>query len=280
MLLLRQLAISQKCSQEDIATILKTQQSEVSKMMNGYRKITDEHIELLIKRFGKNVVDAYTVDDNIIDITKLPQARQVQATILPTETIEDVRAEIELEESVPIIPEGIANQANCNIKEYIEENEDELERINPSKILGSADLAERVLSTSMIPTFTPGDIIFTKFIRNKDQIIDGKIYYFDMRTLPTMIRKAKVVGDGKIRLVALHPDFGDIVVNKNDILNVGKIIGMLRMTFGDQYAELEALRTKKEQQIDNLITEISKAGSRADRLMEQNAELIRKLLEK
>ena len=117
MLILKQLAASKKCSQEDIAIILKTQQSEVSKMMNGHRKITDEHIDMLIEHFGKDVVDEYIVDDDIIDLTKTPQARQVQASIIPAEIVEEVKdeaAEDAIKEfikeiSIPIVPSEIVN---------------------------------------------------------------------------------------------------------------------------------------------------------------------------
>lgn len=283
---LRRLAFDKGLGQKELGDILNIAQSQVSLMTNGRRDITQSHIDLLINHFGKDVVDHYTISDDIADAFKTPQSRQMQVSTLPAEVVEEVKAEIEEAESVPIVPEEIANKPGFNIKEYIEKNEDELERINPSKLLQGAELAEKILGASMLPTFAPGDIVFARFLPDKNHLIDGKTYYFDLKNRPTMIRTVKIEGD-TLRLVALHPNFGDVIIHKNDVLNVAKIIGLLRMTFGDQYSEIEAIRTKKDQQIERLIehighsmAEISKSGARTDRVMEQNAELMKKLLEK
>lgn len=283
---LRRLAFDKGLGQKELGDILNVAQSQVSLMTNGRRDITQSHIDLLINHFGKDVVDHYTISDDIADAFKTPQSRQMQVSILPAEVVEEVKAEIEEAESVPIVPEEVSSKPDFNIKEYIKNNEDELERINPSKLLQGAELAEKILGASMLPTFAPGDIVFARFLQDKNHLIDGKTYYFDLNNRPTMIRTVKIEGD-KLRLVALHPNFGDIVINRSEVLNVAKIVGLLRMTFGDQYSEIEAIRTKKEQQIDKLIeyignsmTEISKAGARTDRMMEQNNDLIKKLLEK
>ena len=291
MLMLKLLAVSQKCNQEDIAAILKTQQSEVSKMMNGHRKITDEHIDLLIEHFGKEVVDAYIVDDDVVDMTRTPQVKQIQASIVSAEIIEEAKEEgkeeLRTELSIPVISPEMSTKTGFNIAKYIKENESELEQINPSELMKGANAAERVLTTSMLPTFTPEDIVFVKILHDKDKIIDGATYYFNLQSRPTMIRKAKIEPNGKLRLVAKNRDFGEIIIDRADVLNVAKIVGLLRMTFTDQYDEIEALRAKKEQQVDNLIEhlstamqEISKQGSRTDRIMDQNAELIRRILDK
>lgn len=283
---LRRLAFDKGLGQKELGDILNIAQSQVSLMTNGRRDITQSHIDLLINHFGKDVVDHYTISDDIADAFKTPQSRQMQVSILPAEVVEEVKAEIEEAESVPIVPEEIANKPGFNIKEYIEKNEDELERINPSKLLQGAELAEKILGASMLPTFAPGDIVFARFLPDKNHLIDGKTYYFDLKNRPTMIRTVKIEGDS-LRLVALHPNFGDIIIHKSEVLNIAKIIGLLRMTFGDQYSEIEAIRTKKDQQIERLIehignsmAEISKAGARTDRVMEQNTELMRKLFEK
>lgn len=273
-------------SQTKLGEILKIKQPEVSKLINGRRDIKQEHVDLLAAYYGQNTIESYIVSEEVKEVFYAPQARQIQASIIPAEVVEEVKAEIEEAESVPIVPEEIANKPGFNIKEYIEKNEDELERINPSKLLQGAELAEKILGASMLPTFAPGDIVFARFLPDKNHLIDGKTYYFDLKNRPTLIRTVKIEGD-TLRLVALHPNFGDIIIHKSEVLNVAKIIGLLRMTFGDQYSEIEAIRTKKEQQIERLIehignsiAEISKAGARTDRVMEQNAELMQKLLEK
>jgi hypothetical protein len=47
------------------------------------------------------------------------------------------------------------------------------------------------------------------------------------------------------------------------------------MSFGDQYSEIEEVRRKKDAQVDSLITEVSKAGERVDKMMEQMTTLVK-----
>ena len=212
-----------------------------------------------------------------------PEERQdaesgVDISDVPAEIVEEIEEKVKEEMAIPIISPEIASAPNTNIKKYIRDKGDELKRIYINDLTQGAKVAECVESTSMWPTFQPGDWVFVKFI-DKDSIIDGKTYYFDLNTLPTMIRKVKIEND-KLRLIAKNPNYGDIIIRVNEVNNIAKIVGMWRSYFGDQYDEIEAVRTKKEQQIDNLIDEIRDSGKRTDRVMEQNYELMQKLMEK
>jgi signal peptidase I len=109
----------------------------------------------------------------------------------------------------------------------------------------------------MLPTFQPGDWVFVKFI-NKDNITDGETYYFDFNTRPTMIRKVKIEGDN-LRLIAKNPQFGDIIIKREEINNIGDIVGLFRGYFGDQYDDIEAMRRKKDEQVNTLIEQNGKA---------------------
>lgn len=202
----------------------------------------------------------------------------VDLSYVPAEIVEEIEVKVKEEMAIPIITPEIASAPNTDIKKYIRDKGDELKRIYINDLTQGAKVAECVESTSMWPTFQPGDWVFVKFI-DKDSIIDGKTYYFDLNTLPTMIRKVKIEND-KLRLIAKNPNYGDIIIGYNEVNNIAKIVGMWRSYFGDQYDEIEAVRTKKEQQIDNLINEIRDAGKRTDVLMNQNLELMKKLLEK
>lgn len=218
-----------------------------------------------------------------VEDTQIPSATN-DLDIVPAEIVEEIKEEVKEElviaESVPMLPRDVSIATDVNIRNYIEENGDELRRINPSQMLQEAnpDIAERVLQPSMLPTFAPGDTIFIRFIKDKAKLIDGKIYHFDLKALPTMIRMVKIEGD-KIRLIALNPNFGDMVVDRSDIVGVAEIVGLLRMTFVDFYSDLERERKQKDEQIteiisshtaqvDNLIKQIAKFGEREDRLID------------
>lgn len=171
-------------------------------------------------------------------------------------------------EVIPIVPSEIASEVSLDVREFIEHNADELEHIDPTKLLKNPDLAEQIAGTSMLPTFAPGDVVFVKFLPDKAKIIDGKTYYFDTKTFPTMIRKVKFEGENKLRLIAKNPAFADIIICRCDVQNVGRVIGMFRQTFGDQYDEIEEVRRRKDGQIDKLIDQNSKALESIGELIE------------
>ena len=204
-------------------------------------------------------------------------------TVVQSETNASDCEDAEVIESFPILPEVVAESQNTNIEAYIEENSSELERVNPSSLLSASHAAERILRTSMLPTFQPEDIVFVRFLPDRMKLCDGDIYYLNCKNRPTMIRRIKFEPDNRLRLVAQNPQYGDVIISREDIINVGTIVGMLRLTFGDQYSEIEAIRRQKDEQIENrskqvdnmlemqreLISEIREQGKRQDKLIDK-----------
>lgn len=178
------------------------------------------------------------------------------------EVIEEIREEvieeIKQEEAIAVIPVEIANQVDVDIKKYIEENESELEKLTPSDLTGDVDGVEKIRKDSMSPTFVAGDRVFIKFLKHKSHIIDGGIYYFNLRNRPTMIRQVKMEGD-KLRLIAFNTQYSDIVTSFDNVLRVAEVNGMYRSFFSNQYSETEAVRRKKDEQIDKLIDQNQEA---------------------
>jgi transcriptional regulator with XRE-family HTH domain len=292
---LKRLAFDNGMGQKELGEILNVAQSQVSLMQNGRRDILPSHIELLNERFGEEVVKSYMVDDEIANIFHTPQNKQVTAEIIPAQVVEEIKAEVaeeiraevveevkaEIEEaiSVPLVSSKVANNATINIRKFVEKQGDEMERINPSNLVAHADIAERIRKGSMMPTFMPGDIVFVQFLDDKKIIADGHTYYFDLRDRPTIIRKVKFEGD-KLRLIADNPNYGDIMTTFDEIDNVADIVGMFRTMFANQYADIEEVRRKKDEQVDSLIKEVSKAGVRVDKMMEQMSLLVKHAIEK
>ena len=213
-------------------------------------KLLPHHIIKLQNHYGDAVVDKYT-----------KYAKLVKAEII---------------ESFPVLPEAVAIKPNTDLKEYIEENSSELEQVNPGQLLRSANMAERILRNSMYPTFVPGDIVFVQFLDEESKMNDGEIYYIKSRTRTSMIRQVKFEEGGKIRLIAQNERYADVIMPRCDIINVGTVVGMLRLTFGDQYSEMENLRRSKEEQLNRfiymqgeMIAEIRESGKRNDRLIEK-----------
>lgn len=232
-------------------------------------KLLPHHIIKLQTHYGDAVVEKYT-----------KYARTHEAEVI---------------ESFPVLPEAITTSPNTDIVKYVEENGAELETINPNQILTDAkvDVVELIKRTSMLPTFQPDDRVFIRFIKDKMKIVDGETYYLDCKNRPTMIRLVKFEGCDKLRLIAKNPQYGDIIIERSDIINIGVVVALFRMTFGDQYSELENLRRQKDEererkdmQIDRfldmqkeLVNEIHEQGKRNEREREMTNRLIDKLLD-
>ena len=271
---LRKLLFDNNLSQRDLADIIGEHQSVISLLTTGKRRLMDRHISALISHFGKDTIDAYTIPDtSIIGVPKLSDV-----TILSNETVAEIRKDIEDEilevESFPILPEEVTTKPNLDIREYLEESGGELERINPSQMLQHADMAERILRTSMLPTFQPDDIVFVRFLQDKMKIVDGDTYYINSKNRPTMIRQVKFESDNRLRLIAKNEQFGDIIMDRSDILNIAVIVGLLRMNFSDQYTELESLRRAKDAKIDEVNTQLTRVIDMMGEQSKQQGKLI------
>ena len=192
-------------------------------------------------------------------------------------TLPNEGMQVEVVESFPVLPEEVTTSPNTDIVKYVEENGSELETINPNQLLNDAkvDVAERIKRTSMLPTFQPDDTVFIRFIKDKMKIVDGETYYLDCKNRPTMIRLVKFEPDGKLRLIAKNSQYGDIVIERSDIINIGVVVALFRMTFGDQYSELETLRRekdaereKKDSQIDKMLEMMQAQGEQQSKLID------------
>ena len=246
----------QNLTAHQIAAIIGESTDYIYKCNN---KLFPHHIIKLQNHYGDAVVDKY--------------AKYVKTV------------EVEVVESFPVLPEAVAIKPNTDLKEYIEENSSELEQVNPGQLLRSADMAERILRNSMYPTFVPGDIVFVQFLDEESKMNDGEIYYIKSRTRTSMIRQVKFEEGGKIRLIAQNERYADVIMPRCDIINVGTVVGMLRLTFGDQYSEMENLRRTKEEQLNRfidmqseMVAEIREQGKRTERERERTDKLIEKII--
>lgn len=273
---LKRLMFDKSMSQRQMAEIIGTAQSEISHFANGRRDLKGQYLQSLIAYFGQDTIDAYTIPDT----PSVPVTQPAEVTFYDAETIEEMRQEIKEEieevESFPVLPEEVTTSPNTDILKYVEENGSELETINPNQLLLGAkvDVAERIKRTSMLPTFQPEDTVFIRFIKDKMKIVDGETYYLDCKNRPTMIRLVKFEPDGKLRLIAKNSQYGDIVIERSDVINIGVVVALFRMTFGDQYSEIEAIRRENEDMARKREAQMDKMLEMMQAQSEQQSKLI------
>lgn len=266
---------------KDLSQKLGYNVSSFSQIINGRVPISDKFVERLLE-FAPNVSEDWLVK-GVGEMLKVPATvtvynptqeeraevgEGIDLSVMPAEIVEEIRKELKEEEAVPIVPAEIASKAETDIRKYVNDNAGELELFDPRTLTVAVDVAERVHTTSMLPTFVPGDIVFIRFLKDKTKIIDGRTYYFDTRTRPTMIRIVKLLPDGNLRLIAQNPRFGDIITDFNDIINIAEIKGLYREQFADQFAEIEQVRRHKDKQVDSMMKQ-------SRDLIEQNGKALK-----
>ena len=253
-------------STEEIAVDIEALQNELNITTSQLATIINDSEEYLLKCQGKLLPRHIAALE-----LNYGEERISKYVTLPNEG-----AQVEVVESFPVLPEEVTTSPNTDIVKYVEENGSELETINPNQLLNDAkvDVAERIKRTSMLPTFQPDDTVFIRFIKDKMKIVDGETYYLDCKNRPTMIRLVKFEGCDKLRLIAKNSQYGDIVIDRTDIINIGVVVALFRMTFGDQYSELEALRREKDAEREKKDSQIDKMLEMMQAQSEQQSKLI------
>lgn len=103
------------------------------------------------------------------------------------------------------------------------------------------------------------------------------MYFINSLTYADVVRDVFLDGDKAI-LKARNRRYGDIVLNINtdEIVRIANVLGIYRNTFSTSYAQLDELRTKKDEQIDRfldsnnmLIEEIRRQNERQDKLVDK-----------
>lgn len=265
---LKRLLFDNNLSQRDLASIIGEYQSVISLIITGKRKLMARHIEALEAHFGKETIEAYSIPANPLTAASMDATIKFLDKQEVEEFREEVIEEVKAEESIPMLPAEVSTEPEVDIRGYIEEYGSELERVNPSEMLKHADLAEKILHTSMLPTFHPDDKVFIRFIPDKAKIVDGNTYYIDSKTYPTLIRRVKFEGENKLRLIAQNRQFGDIIMDRADILNIGTIVGLLRMNFGNQYDEIESVRRKKDEHLERMMDMLERKEDQQSKLID------------
>ena len=274
---LKQLMFDRGINQTSLAEILGVTQPTVSKLIKGVQEFQKYQLDALEEYFGEDVIKAYYIPNKPVEgITQTAEVTFYDAEAIE-EMRQEIKEEIEVVESFPVLPEEVTTSPNTDIVKYVEENGSELETINPNQLLLGAkvDVAERIKRTSMLPTFQPEDTVFIRFIKDKMKIVDGETYYLDCKNRPTMIRLVKFEPDGKLRLIAKNSQYGDIVIERSDVINIGVVVALFRMTFGDQYSEIEAIRResedmarKREAQMDKMLEMMQAQGEQQSKLID------------
>lgn len=271
---IKALMFDKSLSQRRLAEIMNTSQSEVSQIANSKRRMLRKHIDGLIDYFGEEIISQYMVSEKP-QVDYADDSNSAAATLVA----EDDAQFSKDENNIPVLPGEIINRRNLDIYKYIQNNGSELISIDPRSLVEGAEFAMEILKDSMSPDLMQGDIVFLKFLPKTAKLHSGAMYFIDTPAYAGVIRDVYIEGD-TMTLRARNPKYGDIVLDlEKDDITAANIIGIFRKNFTSSYSQIEAVRQKKDEQIDQflassskLIEEIQRRGDRVDRLIDKIME--------
>lgn len=276
MLNLRQFAYDYNLKQREIADIIGVDQSVVSLIMKGVRKITRIHLDRLIERFGEQTIAAYDVEEDELNMP----TRTAQVSIIPTHVVDAVRNDLEeqkredvdiVEDAIiisepVIVPPAIMQRPDTDSKEWVESREAQAnaDRLQISSIVNATDMAWRVEDEAMRPTLFQGEYVLLKEMDDEAQIIDGRVYAIDTKFHGNLIRRVYDEGE-YYRLEPINKDgFAPIWISKEGGYNRRYRILCHLSTEITILPDVDEERRRQ----DRLIEEVGRAGNRVDRLID------------
>lgn len=208
----------------------------------------------------------------------------VVAEVTPT-------GEVSIINQPPVVPDSVARRPNFDLMEWVESDESEHAQhiFNISEILRKTKFIIKTTNNAMAPTLFQNEFVFMKPMPVGMLITDGDIYGIDTTHRGMLIRHLYDKGEYYLARPKNQQEYGDVEIPKNEVLRKYIILfhGSTQMSsMPSNEAERDKQIQQQGEQINALIDqlgdsmeEISRAGARTDRLIEQNTVLMQKLIE-
>ena len=271
--------------QSELGDVIGVDQSVVSNMANGLRKIRLEHIEKLRAKYG-DIVNNYFIDGEVRPV----QPARMSPAPEQTDTLRDIQGDYSAEHSVaavvvepiPLVPDAVLRNPDKDIIEWMETSEAQkgAHFFDIFDILRRAKFAIKTDDDSMAPALFQNEYVLMRPIDRSTRIVNGKPYGIETTTAEAMIRILYDKGDS-ILAVALNKQYGDMEIPKREVVRLHQPIfhGSTRLSIvPDQSSEVLAKDGQIAQQgaqINSLIAdlgksldELGKSGARQDKLIE------------
>lgn len=282
---IKRFCADRELNQTAFGEIIGVEQSVVSHMVRGLRKIRLEHIEKLRAKYG-DIVNNYFIDGEVRPV----QPARMSPAPEQTDTLRDIQGDYSAEHSVaavvvepiPLVPDAVLRNPDKDIIEWMETSEAQkgAHFFDIFDILRRAKFAIKTDDDSMAPALFQNEYVLMRPIDRSTRIVNGKPYGIETTTAEAMIRILYDKGDS-ILAVALNKQYGDMEIPKSEVVRLHQPIfhGSTRLSIvPDQSSEVLAKDGQIAQQgaqINSLIAdlgksldELGKSGARQDKLIE------------
>lgn len=268
---IKRLIFDKSLNQRLLAQIMDCQQSEVSLFANGKRDMNDAQLAALKNYFGEEVINDYIMPD--VPVLGIPT--QAEVTILPPNTVEEIRQEIKEEieaeeiKKTIVLPAEIIRDPEINIKkevkagnldEYVKPTQDILP-LHESKVYTYCD--------DMEPEIRAGEPVLVRLLPSGIPVVPGEMYFVDMPS-GGKIRYVEKEVEGKLYLKARNSAYGDIIIDRNEVQSLWSVVLILRTprSMSMKEATAQELLANKDKHLDRLLEQLDKGGDRERMLIE------------
>jgi transcriptional regulator with XRE-family HTH domain len=200
--LLREFLNNQKLTQQEVADALGIRQTNVSALLRGERNFGRKMAERWSKAFGIRVNWLLTGEGAMFN-TDIAE---------PTSDIPTPPAPSELDELIPIVPNGVTNMNNApKVHQF-----------------PRYDFYFQCVTDAMRPEIYAGDLLGIRRLEPGAPLINGETYVFDTKSAGMQIRMLEEKEDGY--LATAHNDrYKDTFFPRSEVLCIFTIVGLVRV---------------------------------------------------
>lgn len=239
-----------KLQKKDLAEYLGVSSSMITQYLSGQRPLPAKKIEQILEHPTWNKAP-FLADKN--------RAEEVANS----EVVEDDTTQ---PMAIPMVTDVVLSQRGLDIKHYIEKNGSELQSIDPYTLFEGAEFIVEMFKDSMAPDIMAGDKVILQFLPKDAKLQSGVLYFVNSKSYADVVRDVYFDGDTAI-LKARNKRYGDIVLDKSEIIRVANVLGIYRNTFSSSYAQLDELRERKDAQMDKMLDMMKTQSEQQDKLI-------------
>lgn len=271
-------------NQKDFAKTIGVDEGSVSKALQGNPTYIYNVIRKTLNAFTDINPDYLEGDSEVMMKSEVESVTPRNAITGEPIEAEEVDAEEVADTAVSVIPRRIFNKPEVDVYEYAEENKENLPTLEVANILEGVQIAIHPSDDSMYPNIYANDYLLVRRVPQGARITDGKVYYINTHSRGGFVRRFYQHGEGKEAYFEGLADNAEVFppakIAMDDIISISAIICILRK---DIHAPVDRSHSKQIEQsnahISQLITEIGKAGERADKARESTDRLIEMMIE-
>lgn len=270
MISLRKLAKAHGLRQRELAVIINTDQSVVSLIVNGHRRLNEDQLDLLRAKFGAEELAKYDCEEEVKHTT-------ADLTFYDPELVEEVRSEVreELREQMahpkredvevidaeevelkvtPILTPEIVNQPGIDIKQGLEDGTLPVQFKPTQDIVPDGVVKVYLENDEMAPDIEANDPVLIRLMDDKNAIVHGRMYFVDLYR-GAVVRWVFPQNDGTLLLKSKNAP--DMIVQPESVKSISEVVTIWKRPKcmpTDHVSMFEELR-RRDDQMDELLAQ-------------------------